>query len=98
MRSQSKSNKKQDKAAESDKKAAEADKTNIKQVVKFWVLELPIMLIATVGLVVFIQNRDAEAKLLAERSMAYAGLPLITISYILDLIESIKEKTRRDVK
>ena len=31
--------------------------------------------------------------MLAERSMAYTGLPLIIISYMIDLIRSIRKKS-----
>lgn len=31
--------------------------------------------------------------MLAERSMAYTGLPLIIISYMIDLIRSIRNKS-----
>lgn len=63
------------------------------EALEFWLIELPVILIAIIGLLVFILCRDAEAKMLAERSMAYTGLPLIIISYMIDLIRSIRRKS-----
>lgn len=63
------------------------------ETIEFWLIEMPVILIAIIGLIVFIWCRDAETKMLAERSMAYAGLPLIIISYIIDLIRSIRNKS-----
>ena len=67
----------------------------LRETIKFWLIELPIMLVAIIGLIVFISSRDAEAKLLAERSMAYVGLPLILISYLIDLVGALREKVRK---